>query len=298
MRDDGTGQLARTSVKWRPLADVAPGGFDSTTSVGTLQRYGGFVYGGTQYGGLGGGRQVDSTPIDRTVSYTVAPLTDAGSILGKVTWPKPPSAPATLATACGELPNPTLPVGAGGAVGGAIVFLASIEKGKAPTQMSGPTHQGGLVYREGCALWPLAQVIGPVPARLRVSSAQASALQVTRSYQGEDGPAEARADLEVPEYGEALLAGEAGVTRIGVADDTVLPAYLVGVGHPYITRTAADGTFRLDDVVPGTYQVTVWLPPVATGMKGSAFVLTAPTVVTRSVIVAKSGASRVDVTLP
>ena len=298
--DDGTGQLARTSVKFRPIAEIESGGFQTVTTVSSGERYGGFVYGGTQYGGLGtsGGRQVDSTPIDRTVNYAVAPITDAGIILGRVTWPRPPTVAATLATACGDIANPTLTVGAGGAVGGAIVFLVAIEKGKPPPQMSGPTHQGGLVYRDGCALWPQAQVVAPVPARMRVSSAIATTLVVTRSYPHEGAVAEQRSELAIPEYGEALMAGEHGITRIGVADDNVLPAWLVAVTHPYIARTASDGSYRLDDVVPGTYQLTVWYPPVATGMKGTAFVLSAPTTVTRSVVVGALATARLDVALP
>ena len=43
-------------------------------------------------------------------------------------------------------------------------LLAALDKGKPMPTMSGPTHHGGVVYREGCALWPQAQVIGPVPA--------------------------------------------------------------------------------------------------------------------------------------
>ena len=180
----------------------------------------------------------------------------------------------------------------------AVVFLAEVEKGKPMPTLSGPTHQGGTVYREGCALWPLVQIIAPVPARLRVSSPEALELTSTRAYQV-DG--EARVDttpFSIKALGEEQLAAGAGITAITGADGTLLPAYLIATSHPYITRTAADGSYRLEDVAPGTYQVTVWVPPVATGMKGVAFVLTAPTVVSRSVTVAANGQARLDVVLP
>lgn len=298
--DDGTGQLARSSVKLRPLAGVEAGAFRSQDVVSSSDRYGGFVYGGSAYGGFsyGGGSQIDASAIERPLPYTVTSIADAGAIVGKVTWARPPAAPATLVTACGELANPTLPVGPGGAVRGAIVYLAALDKGKPMPTMSGPTHHGGVVYREGCALWPQAQVIGPVPARLRVSSPEAVDLTVARAYQA-DG--ERRVDtqaLAIKALGEVTLAAGTGVTTIASPDGSLLPATLVAVPHPYITRTAADGSFRLEDVVPGTYQVTVWVAPIATGMKGTAFVLSAPVEVTRSVTVPASGQARLDVALP
>lgn len=295
--DDGTGQLARGSTKLRPIPAVEAGAFRGQDTVVSADRYGGFVYGGSSYGGFsyGGGSQVDTSPIDRPIAYTVTSGSDFGAIVGKITWPRPPSAPATLTTACGELVNPTVPRGA---VHNAVVFLAAVEKGKPMPSLSGPTHQGGVVYREGCALWPQVQVIAPVPARLRVSSPDALDLTVTRTYQ-QDG--EARIDttpLAIKALGEAQLAAASGITTITGADGTTLPAFLVAVPHPYITRTAADGSYRLEDVAPGTYQVTVWVPPVATGMKGGAFVLTAPTVISRSVTVVSNGQARLDVALP
>ncbi|MEZ4365505.1 MAG: carboxypeptidase-like regulatory domain-containing protein [Kofleriaceae bacterium] len=66
----------------------------------------------------------------------------------------------------------------------------------------------------------------------------------------------------------------------------------------YATTTAADGSYRLDDVPDGTYQLVVWHPPVARVGADGVVVEGEPVVVRRTVTVVANAASRVDVALP
>src|SRR5262249_32093547 len=65
-----------------------------------------------------------------------------------------------------------------------------------------------------------------------------------------DGPGAARRRL-----------GQSGVVELSSASGQCwMRAALFVSDHPYLTRTAADGSFTLSQVPPGTYDLVCWLP--------------------------------------
>jgi hypothetical protein len=65
-----------------------------------------------------------------------------------------------------------------------------------------------------------------------------------------DGPGRARRRLD-----------RGGVVELSSASGQCwMHAVLFASDHPYLTRTAADGSFALSQVPPGTYDLVCWLP--------------------------------------
>jgi len=300
--DDGIGQLARASVKVWSVAEVEPGELATGVEIDDEARYGGFIYGAAATGGFSYGagfELVDPSSIDRSPTYELASVGNAGAITGRITWPRPPSIPASLETPCGALPRSSLRLGGGGAVGGAVVFLATIARGRPLASMSGYTRIGGAVYRDGCALWPAVQVQAPAPGPLRITNSVVASLPVTVEHRphAADGAATTR-EVLLDRGAATIVAANPGVTRIAATDGSVAPAWVVALPHPYVTLTTESGAYRLDDVVPGDYELVVWHPPVITAVKGGAVVVGEPVVVRRRVTVVADAPTRVDVALP
>ena len=89
-----------------------------------------------------------------------------------------------------------------------------------------------------------------------------------------------------------------GSVRISDKSGAAPPAWVISVPHPYYAMTDAEGRFRIDDVVPGTYDLVVWHAPVVTGVVGGKVVVGAPIVVQRAVVVKATTATGVTVDLP
>ncbi len=72
--------------------------------------------------------------------------------------------------------------------------------------------------------------------------------------------------------------------------------YLLALDHPHFALTDGDGGFRIGDVPPGRYRVTVWHEgwTIAGREPNGGFVWDAPRVLAREVVVPAAGAARVD----
>jgi hypothetical protein len=71
---------------------------------------------------------------------------------------------------------------------------------------------------------------------------------------------------------------------------------VIGLDTPYYALTDDRGRFRLDELATGTYEVTVWQPPVP-ALAGGALVYGAPIVAKRTVRVEGARTARLDVAL-
>ncbi|MFI5227534.1 MAG: hypothetical protein ACHQWU_00610 [Gemmatimonadales bacterium] len=56
------------------------------------------------------------------------------------------------------------------------------------------------------------------------------------------------------------LAKEPGVVEVQCANHPWMRAYIVVLDHPYFDVTGNDGSFKIDSITPGTYDVMVWRP--------------------------------------
>jgi hypothetical protein len=320
--DDGSGLLAEASVQFMTSSDE--GGFEPDPApnrgygYGYGYDYGGGYYGGYTYGGFGGdwygggayGGNIYAsfqpympyTTTQRVVDYTVSYATDHGAIEGQVTWPKPPSMPATLdgPSGCGKVDNPSLRLGKGNTVEGAIVYLEKITQGRGwqVQQYSGykPISTGGSIELRECALTPRVQVQMPVPGQLALSNAHDVPVTLVADRPGDTSTRiEQRLDV-----GATRVVGlqSAGVTRIGDQAGALSPAWIVSGNHPYYALTDDRGRFRLDDVVAGDYTLIAWHPPVVTGIVDGKAVYGDPVIVKKKITVKKTASTTVAFALP
>jgi len=286
--DDGTGQLARASVRiWLgdddPPRPTRPGdGDDDGLPPLDLDDPPVAV----------GGDAGDAAPAAGDAGrpeYHAITVTNGGAIEGLVRWARPPSAPSTLPLVCGAVANPTVRSGPHGEVEGAIVFLAGIARGRALEAVGGRALTvGGLVEKRGCALWPPAQVLAPAPGTVLLSNADAGPLTLVVGA--------ARVDLATGD--RRTVGGPVGITEIADAEGALAPAWIVGLGHPYFALTDAEGRFRIDDVPPGTYQVAVWHPPLVRAVEHGRVRRGEPIEVRRSARVAGGAVTRLTIELP
>jgi hypothetical protein len=302
--DDATGQLAQASVKFTigPAEEAleeaaatngyAGGGYDE---YGGYQ-YGGGMYGGGMYGGESYAGYVPNavgayTSINRQVDYTIQSLANAGSIAGTVTWADAPGT-RRLSSPCGEIENPTLRLGPRGEVGGAVVYLDGITQGRPLAIGTRPLVIGGTIEKIDCALRPTAQVLSPAPAPVTIHNDARRDVMVVRGP-GTTDPV----TVQLAPGGHRQVGVVLGVTTVADEAGAVVPAWIVAPGHPYFALTDDRGRFQIGDVVPGTYKLVVWHPPVVTGWRDGKPQYGAPTIVTRTVKVSSYATARADVAL-
>ncbi len=318
-RDDGSGWLARMSS--RPaLGRQGEGRAGAGTTYGGA-RYGGQTYGGARYGAatyggtLYGNYQAPGLgpnpdpPAPYRAGYVGSPVANGGAVEGSIVWPDAPRAPERIRAgrggcAGGEIPNRTLALGPGHAVGNAVVYLEDITRGRLTLGRTWPypsarVHQvGGALEWRGCRLRPHLQVAAPIGAVLSISSAdEALDLAGTRV----DGSH--REPLFSTRLGAPGAGREIQLVRDGFVE--VKPeagsggGWIVVAPHPYYVVSDERGRFVLDEIPPGTYTLVVWHEPVITGVRPSGeIVVTAPTVVKRRVSVRSGQRQRVVVRLP
>ncbi len=286
--DEEVAAAERTAETAR--ANQLAASFDQTAFGGGVG-YGGLGYGGELYGGLGYAAMLPrdwGAPAVPPMEYDAQDgLT--GAIEGVVSWPG--ALPPRVTTACGAGDNPTLHVGAGRGVGGALVFIAKIETGRPLPSYARAATVGGVLAKRGCRLLPAAQIVAPAPAVLTIhGDATAAKVRVTPA-------AGTVRTIDLQEGGRAPLDAPIGVLRVDGDDGKLTPAWVIGLDTPYYAVTDDAGRFRIDELAAGTYDVTVWQAPITTATAAGEMKYGAPIEVHRKVTVGATGAARLDVAL-
>jgi hypothetical protein len=259
---------SRPTRRWDTDAALAYGG----------SMYGGDPYGGFAYGGVGYANWVipqwSYAPPNRLPRYNV--LTGlGGAVEGNVTWLGAP--PTKVASACGPIDNPTLRVGTDKAARGVLVYIEKVAIGRPVPYYTRPASVGGTIAKRGCALVPAAQIVVPLPGPLTVhGDEQRTKLKVS----GEKG---APTVQELQEGGFVQAEAKVGITRVESEDGKLAPAWVIGLDSPYYAITDDAGRYRIDELAPGTYELTFWQAPVATTNASGVWSYGAPIVVRRSV---------------
>ena len=296
-KDDGAGDLARAALKFETSDESEPGFVDqrATRSYDYDNAYGGDPYGGDPYGGFGGDPyggagyanwrmpQWSYNVPNRMPRYSVS-VGLSGAIEGTVTWNG--QLPPKVTSACGPIDNPTLRVSKDKAVRGVIVYIEKITVGRTTPYYSRPATVGGVLVKRGCALMPAAQIVAPLPGSVAINGdTQRTKLRVGKTTH----------DLQ--EGGFVQVEIKAGVTKIESDDGKLAAAWVIGLDTPYYAITDDSGRYRLDELAPGTYELTFWQPPVATVNRDGTWTYGSPIVVKRSVKVT-SKPTRLNVALP
>jgi hypothetical protein len=298
--DEGAGELAKQSIQLAigpDGAEVAETPENRRAGLGG-DSYGGDPYGGGGYGGdpYGGATYANwsvpqwsySTP-NRTAHYNIGNVVD-GTLEGTVTWTG--AAPPKLATACGAIENPTVRVGSDRGTRGVLVYIEKVTVGRQLPYYSRPAAVGGVVTKHGCALLPSAQVVTPLPTALSVYGDGARAR--IRIAAGNAAPKA----YELQEAGLVQLEVQPGLTRVDGEDGKLVAAWVLALETPYYSVTDDRGRYRIDQLAPGTYDVTFWQAPIASAAPDGALVYGAPIVVHRTVKIDSRRTARLDLALP
>ena len=309
-RDDGYGDLAQksahllTSAEPEPEASLFPPHHHRSLPGG--DPYGGDPYGGAAYGGTiyGNADDVADVPVPPpSWNHMHLPRLQRGSptagltgaIEGTVTWRG--ALPAPLVTACGTIDNLGVRVGANRAVGGVLVYIEHVEIGRTIPSYGRPAGVGGTIAKRGCVLAPALQIITPLPAGLAIhGDATGVKLRVTSPTSSPSGALAAGQSFELQEAGRVLLQAQAGVTRIEADDGSLGAAWVVAADTPYYALTDDTGRFRIDELAAGTYDVTVFRPPLASIADGK-LVYGPPVIAHRSIKVELARPARLDIAL-
>jgi len=209
----------------------------------------------------GGGAQPTSPPAatqpPAAEGYQGGPVSDGGTISGKVTYSGAAMAPETVEVdkdpeVCGtSIEVAKVQTDASGGLASAVVHITEIKSGK-PLDSLGSAFT---LDQKGCSYVPSVVVV-PVGSALTVLNSD-GILHNIHTTPFDNAPlnkaqpatqAELKSDpFTVPEF-----------IPVGCDVHKWMNATIVVVDHPYAVVTGADGSFSLTDVPAGTYTVEVW----------------------------------------
>jgi hypothetical protein len=188
------------------------------------------------------------------VAYEVAPVSDGGTISGKVTFngaaPTKKIIPTKDKETCGEIrEEPEIVVGADKGVLDAVVYLKSVEKGKAWQK---PAQKPEIVNKD-CRFVPNVQAL-PVGTIVIVNSDP-----VMHNTHGFHGKATVF-NVALPMKGQRIERPlkKPGITRVECDAHGWMLAWIYVAENPYYAVTQKDGTFSISDVPPGSYTLVAW----------------------------------------
>jgi hypothetical protein len=147
-----------------------------------------------------------------------------------------------------------------------------------------PVSVGSILAKRGCALVPAAQIVTPLPGPITIHGDETrTKLRITPDKSTTDITA------ELQEAGMVTIEGKPGVTRVDSTDGKLAAAWVIGIDTPYYAVTDDSGRYRIDELPPGSYELTFWQPPVASASPNGTWSYGAPTIVRRTVKVGGAG---------
>lgn len=280
-KDDGAGDLANASTQL-----MTEEGSGADPFAPRKRKRDAAALGGTTYGNYVVPGWQSSPGTHRTYPRHQQQAGLAGAIEGAITWRG--AVPTKRQTPCG--PQQLVHVGPDRGVGDVVVLIEQVKVGRMMPTDGHNAQVGGMLVKRGCALRPTVQLVTPLPAALTIhGDAAKTKLRVTP-------PTGAARVLELGEGGRDAVPVELGITRIEAEDGALAGAWVIGSDAPYFAITDDHGRFRIDELANGTYEVTIWHPPLANEGTGP-ITYGAPIVTKRSVTVAGLKPARLDVAI-
>lgn len=278
--DDGAGELAQASAL---LLTSEGSGVDP---FAPRPRRDDGALGGTTYGNYVVPTWPSPVGVHRTYPRHQQVSNLAGAIEGRITWRG--AVPGKRATACG--PRQLVHVGEDRGVADVVIYIDQVKVGRTMPTDGHVAQVGGALVKRDCMLRPTAQIVTPLPAAVVIHGDPTRAtLTVTPP-----DPGEVRT-VELEEGGRYAVPLVPGLTRVEAADGSLGAAWVLASDAPYFAITDDHGRFRIDELAPGTYEVTIWHPPLPND-KGP-LVYGLPLVTKRSVTVGGTKPVRLDVAI-
>ena len=197
-----------------------------------------------------------TTVIPVAYSYQEIPITDGGTITGKVVFQgSPPPMKMIIPTkdqeVCGGIrEEPHVILGEDRGVQDAMVFLKEVQTGKAWGQSATTPDLTNLK----CNFVPHVQVV-PVGSDLEIISAD-PVLHATHGFLGK----RTVFSVTLPNKGDRVARPlkKSGIVRVECDAHGWMLGWIYVADNPYAAVTAPDGTFTITNVPPGAYTLVVW----------------------------------------
>jgi plastocyanin len=190
-------------------------------------------------------------------AYEGGPVADGGSVSGTVKFKGTPPAPAKLEVnkdkeVCGATEKfaRDLVVGSDGGVKYAVISIPSITKGK-------PFPEGKAVLdQKGCEYMPHITVV-PAGGEVEILNSDGILHNIHTYPSANKNPAVNRAQ---PKFKKSITEKfkEPERVRLGCDVHGWMTGWLIVEENPYVAITDEKGNFKITDVPPGDYEVTLW----------------------------------------
>ena len=226
-------------------------------------------------------------------AYEEGPVADGGALTGVVRFAGTPPAPEPLRVnknrdVCGDRKtSEALVVGADGGVRGSVILIEGIARGK---------KAGGEAVLDNAKCLFVSHVTALAPGmRVRIRNSD-PILHNTHGLLG----GRTAFNLALPNRDQAVdvtrRLSRPGVVRILCDAHPHMFAWMVVHDSPYLAVTDERGSYRIDQVPPGTYKVTMWHEGfrVLGADKDGRPLYDEPRTVTKEVTIAPKGAARLD----
>ena len=191
----------------------------------------------------------------QSLAYEGAPVTDGGGVSGKLVYSgKVPATQKLKVTknhdVCGQSKDSQeLIVGGGGALKNGVVYIRKIKSGKPAKKSKLILDQSSCVYKPH------------VQAALKGSKIELrNSDSILHNIHAEVKKATAF-NIAMPIKGQKInqKLRRSGLVKVKCdAGHTWMSSFIYVFSHPYYAVTGADGTFRIDDIPPGSYQLVAW----------------------------------------
>lgn len=206
------------------------------------------------------GEALAATPAKQVVPYTARALTASGRLTGSIELegtPPPDSVfqPSVDQLVCGtSFTRKGLDV-RGNRVANVVVWIDGIRSGKAL-----PLERRFEVSNDRCLLVPeLQTAIAGGTLNVRSQDAVEHRTRFTR-VEGNEVVATIRETDEGQVVPDEHVLAKPGVVELSCAAHPWTHGWIAVFDHPYFTTSGTDGSFAIDSIPPGRYQLRVWHP--------------------------------------